>query len=109
MALALSDLLLTLPLSIYFLHGCVKNLAPWTSWDDIHRGFSHIRLQPTLLYDEELASALVTFLSRWLAPLSSLLFFMYFGLNQDACEDYRSWYLVIHKKIIPGQASPQEQ
>lgn len=109
MALALSDLLLTLPLSIYFLHGCVKALAPWTSWNDIHSGFGQIRLHSVILFDRNPVYTVTTFLPRWLAPISSLLFFMYFGLTQDACEDYRSWYLAIIKRVFSGRGPPHEQ
>jgi pheromone a factor receptor len=97
MALALSDLIITLPLAAYFLHQGLREMRPWTSWRDVHNNFGQMRLiRQAAVPSGELTNM---FLPRWLAPLSALLFFTFFGLSKEACDGYRSWWTAARHRI----------
>ncbi|KAF8207456.1 pheromone A receptor-domain-containing protein [Mycena galopus ATCC 62051] len=63
---------------------------PWTSWSDIHFGFS--RIQPYLLSDFPNALLLITYLLWAAVPISSFFFFAFFSFGDDAMKEYK--YLI---------------
>lgn len=97
MALALGDLVIALPLAVYFLHGSVQHLVPWPSWAEVHRSFGQVRVYREESFIKDPAYATRTFLPRWLAPLSALLFFSFFGLSKEACDACKIWYTSVRR------------
>ncbi|KAK7036238.1 fungal pheromone STE3G-protein-coupled receptor [Favolaschia claudopus] len=65
-------------------------LDPWTSWADVHFHFSYIGQYP-LSEDVFPPSVIRCTYVLWAAiPLSSLSFFLFFGVGKDAMKDYRA-------------------
>lgn len=110
MALALSDLVITLPLAVYFLHGFLPKVKPWSSWGDVHENFGHVQVFPAASLKPGHQTHI--FLPRWLAPLSALLFFSFFGLSKEACDGYRSWWKslcsVFRKRSLLSRSSAKQ-
>ncbi|KAJ7451387.1 Rcb2.42 [Mycena latifolia] len=77
-------------------------LQPWTSWSFVHADFGNIS-QYTLdqLSPESLRC---TYVLWWAVPLSSLSFFVFFGIGEEAMKDYRAttdWAARVLLRRIP--------
>lgn len=110
MALAATEMLFSLPLSIYLL---VTNLTgvlnPWVSWEDTHQNFGHINFIPRVYMLAVPHVKLVIDMSRWVTPAGGLLFFAYFGLAGEASAEYRRilWKVLAPLGIKPPATKPQ--
>ncbi|KAJ7904108.1 hypothetical protein B0H13DRAFT_2025197 [Mycena leptocephala] len=71
MALASTDLLLTVPFATFVLYS-----NPWVSWADTHSNFSRVMQVPGIYW-------------RGPAKACALLFFAYFGFADEAIKNYR--------------------
>ena len=63
-------------------------LRPWTSWADVHVGFSRIGLFPSLLVPARVW--IYTYALWWSIPVSTVIFFAFFAFGQDAMKEYRA-------------------
>jgi pheromone a factor receptor len=103
-ALATSDLLISLPLAIFYLVEFTQHLSPWISFDWIHLDFHVVNAFDSTYMARNPDIATRLFLPRWLAPLSAIAFFAFFGLAEDALADYVSIYERIRSYIVrPSQ------
>lgn len=101
MALALTDLALTVPFGIYEIYSNTVDapVQPWTGWADVHFGFSRVDQYPALMWRASPAVAVPIELSRWIVPATAFVFFAYFGFAEEARKNYRVAYLAISSRI----------
>lgn len=95
MTLALSEMLCTVPISIYSIYIANKGvqIQPWVSWADTHYDFSYIGQIPAVVWISDPNFRLSVELTRWLFPASGLVFFLLFGLTSGARRNYRTTFL----------------
>ncbi|KAI0944382.1 hypothetical protein AcW1_002111 [Taiwanofungus camphoratus] len=111
MALAMTDIVLTIPFGIYELYSNAAggDLEPWQGWANTHFDFSRVVQYPAVvwMYDPKLAVPLQ--LSRWIIPLCAFIFFAYFGFAEEARKRYRAVYLAIVNRLpIRRSSSPRD-
>jgi pheromone a factor receptor len=104
-ALATIDLLISLPLALYYLIPFSRNLVPWTSFNDIHFDFSTVNSYDANFITRHPQIAAQLLLSRWLAPITAIVFFSFFGLGEDALRDYLALYARLKKMVMGGSRS----
>nr|AAF01419.1 Rcb2.42 [Coprinopsis cinerea] len=63
-------------------------LLPYTSWEDVHWGFSRVGQFPLIFLPRSMIPSL--FFNWWSVPVSALIFFIFFGFGQEAVNDYRA-------------------
>ena len=101
MALASCDLLLGLPLSLYFLIVASVDLLPF-NWADVHYGFSdveHISVSRFHEYWPRSALFSAFILSKWLFPVLAFVFFLFFGVAEDATAEYVRWFDAVKRRL----------
>ena len=109
--LAISDLLIALPLALYFLVVIARNLEPWISFDWIHLDFNTVVPRDEVYMARNPEFAIGIFLPRWLAPLSAITFFGFFGLAEDVLADYVALWSRLQKRltarVFVGRSVPE--
>lgn len=95
-ALALTEILCTVPLASY---GLYLNLSagtdPWISWSDTHFHYSQVDQYPALLWRMDRTAVISLELSRWLPVFCAFVFFGFFGFAQEARRHYRQVYALM--------------
>ncbi|KAJ7164180.1 putative fungal pheromone GPCR, STE3-type [Mycena filopes] len=71
---------------------------PWTSWADVHFGFS--RIQPFTIAEIPPPLLRLNYLLWAAVPISSLFFFSFFAFGGDAMKEYRHLYLWIRRNVF---------
>ena len=113
MAIAGADLLLSLPLSISFLVSRSTHLLPWSSWSVIHKDFHHIdQISAFNLpsYWGRPGILALSAVSEWLGPLLTLVFFVFFGVSDEAIRGYaKAWiwlcsHLRLQSKVVDSRS-----
>jgi pheromone a factor receptor len=66
-----------------------NGIEPYTSWADVHRGFSRAAQFPTALIPKSLR--VWFYIVWWTIPLSGLVFFCAFSLGEDTVAEYGPW------------------
>lgn len=101
MALAMTDLLLTMPLAIFaiWFNATSTPIQPWRSWDDTHFEYSRVMRYPALIWrrDPKLVASME--FTRWVVPVCALVFFAFFGLAEEATKNYISLVDKIQKRF----------
>ena len=99
MMLAVSEMLCTVPISVYSIYISNKGVAlqPWISWADTHYDFSYVGQIPAVEWMSDPNFRLSVELTRWLFPASALLFFLLFGFGTEARKHYRAAFLRVVK------------
>nr|AEY62496.1 pheromone receptor a1 [Ustanciosporium gigantosporum] len=64
------------------------SLLPYTSWSYVHAGFNRYEVIPAEAVLQQPQSMSVLLLSRWMCPVSAIIFFAMFGLGQEARQAY---------------------
>lgn len=92
LALSVTDTLITIPLSSYYiyLHVFVAPLYPY-DWDSTHEGFNRVDTRPAVLW-RAYPTATGIELSRWIYVIGAALFFTFFGFSEEARKEYRNIY-----------------
>ncbi|KAJ7822241.1 pheromone B alpha 1 receptor [Mycena leptocephala] len=101
MALASTDLLLTMPMGIWVLWVNVRvvGLSPWISWDDTHSNFSRVVQVPGIYWRADPYSAASVETLRWATVACALLFFAFFGFADEAIKNYRGAFQSVAKRM----------
>ena len=110
MALAATEILFSLPFSLYILVSNMNmGVFPWISWEDTHQNFGNINFVPHAFLAANPHQKLLLDINRWITPAGGFLFFAYFGLAGEASSEYRQalWKLVAPLGIKPPAAKPQ--
>lgn len=88
MALAGTDIIFTIPLSLYFLiYACNNFVGPW-NWNNVHNIDYVVNAIPAILWRSDLESNVGIELSRWLFVLCAFIFFGFFGFSEEARRHY---------------------
>jgi hypothetical protein len=82
------DILLTVPLGIFFMRNNAQNVNPWLGWDDTHAKFSNIDQFPSIIWRSIPALELGLECTRWSPVLCAVVWFLFFGLDGQAREHY---------------------
>ena len=98
MALAMTDLLLTMPLAIFvmWLNATATPMQPWRSWNDTHFQYSRVIQYPGLIWRRNARLVASMEFTRWVVPICALVFF---GLAEEATRNYVSLADKIQKKL----------
>lgn len=89
MALAMTDLALTVPFGIYeVVSNAVSGVKPWTSWADTHFHFSRVDQFPAPIWRADHGAEVALELDRWIVPFCAFVFFAYFGFAEEARRNY---------------------
>ncbi len=76
--------------SVNMYYNIKGRLQPWTNWEDVHYNFSRIDAYPEVTIPLEFRSFLM--LIWWAMPVSSLIFFLFFGFGEEAKREYmKAW------------------
>lgn len=104
--MATCDIVLGLPLSIYYMYGAITSIREWGSWEDVHHNFSRIVARSEESISGNSTFVTQRFMPRWLCPLMCAIFFLFFGVGEDAIKEYARWVRPIsslcfhHKTVI---------
>ncbi|EKM56710.1 uncharacterized protein PHACADRAFT_253994 [Phanerochaete carnosa HHB-10118-sp] len=100
MALAALELIGTVPLAIYLL--TIELRTPvyvWRGLADIHLGFSRINQYPFLLWDMDPSNKVDLTMQQYLTVSCGILFFLFFGLAEEARTHYRLAFTSVAKRL----------
>jgi pheromone a factor receptor len=95
MAVASADLILGLPLNIAYLILKVQTSVDWPGFKKVHANWGYVREvseDAIDLYFTDNAFTTISFLLYWVAPLLAFLFFIFFGVTEEAVREYGRWY-----------------
>ncbi|KAF9052582.1 pheromone receptor [Rhodocollybia butyracea] len=97
MALAMTEMLCTLPLSVVtiWLSVTTAPLGPWISLSNTHFDFSRVDQYPSVIYEANPRLAASIQFNRWASVACSLIFFTLFGFAEEARRNYKKWYLAV--------------
>ncbi|THH02030.1 hypothetical protein EW026_g757 [Hermanssonia centrifuga] len=100
MALATIELLATIPLSVYLLVFSLQQpIYQWRGLADIHLGFSRVLQFPAIQWLESPGAILSLTLQQWLTVSCGIVFFLFFGLAEEARTHYRLAFTSVAKKL----------
>ncbi|KAJ6536466.1 pheromone A receptor-domain-containing protein [Mycena vulgaris] len=91
-------------ISISLSNEYTTGLQPWTDWVSVHANFSFVGQYSLSNFDS--ATNRCIYMLWWAVPLSSLAFFAFFGIGQEAMKDYRAsadWFSRVVLKRPPQQ------
>lgn len=99
--LALIDIVLTTPLSIYSIYIANKGvgMAPWISWQDTHFNFGRVGLVPALIWRGDRSFEISVELTRWLPVFCAFIFFALFGFAAEAQKHYSLFFRWVAKLL----------
>lgn len=99
MAMAVTEIVWGTTLTAFNLYNNVNSgLRPWTSWQDVHSDwlrvdlFAFIELSPSFIKS--------MFLLWWAMPASAYIFFLFFGLSQEARKEYGKIIKAFQKHVL---------
>lgn len=100
MAMAVIEIVCTVPLTIFVLvvNFTLTPLYPENGLADLHSGFGRVRQYPTAIW-LEFGMAETFEINQWIVIACGLLFFMIFGLAEEARKHYRSAYTSVAKRV----------
>jgi pheromone a factor receptor len=104
MILASVDMIVTIPLSSYYMALDIKRGLEKYSWAVVHRNWSHIPQYPRIEWqsDPELVTGLEV--DRWSIVVCAFIFFGFFGFTDEAREHYHRVYTSISRRV--GYSTP---
>ncbi|KAG8944014.1 a-factor receptor [Tulasnella sp. 424] len=90
MAMASTEIICSVPMSIYFMVSRIKmGILPWISWADTHLNFNRVEVLPFGFFQLHPESWIMINMSRYLFPLGSFFFFVYLGMSGESGTFYR--------------------
>ncbi|QRV96168.1 STE3-type pheromone receptor [Ceratobasidium sp. AG-Ba] len=110
MALVSTDVICTVPLSLYFLiQNAVIFPYTWASWEVIHKHTGEVATNSQKQISAIPGSKTSFEFNRWSIPGCAFLFFMYFGLSSDARRQYKLvfWNMVSPLGFKPPTPNPK--
>jgi pheromone a factor receptor len=92
---------------VYMLSMCVfilyinvqqYGLRPWVSWDFVHAEWFNIRQFPKVLVPQDFWN---NYIAVWyIVPVTSLIFFTFFGIGREANAEYLKWFRWIQTRVF---------
>ncbi|TFY76225.1 hypothetical protein EWM64_g7786 [Hericium alpestre] len=101
MALAMTDVLFTVPISAYgiYLNATSNSMSPWRGWADAHFNYGKVDLIPSALWRTSYNNEVSVELSRWLVPFSAFVFFGFFGFALEARRNYAKVFWAVASRL----------
>ena len=110
MALSLTEMLFSLPFSIYLLVSNLRNEQfPWISWEDTHQHFSRVVYRPMGLIKASPQMERVLNINLWATPMGGFIFFLWFGIAAESVVGYMSIFWVLVRSFGVEPKSKTEQ
>ncbi|EPQ55605.1 STE3-like pheromone receptor [Gloeophyllum trabeum ATCC 11539] len=106
-ALASTQFFISLPTSFYTLYLWLMQpgvIIPYESWAYIHTGFSHVQQVPASVWRYDRNVEIAIELARWSIPFSSVAFFLFFGLSDEARKQYKMLFGKMFDACRPGRS-----
>ena len=105
-AMALTEIILGTSLTAFNLFSNISvGLRPWISWENVHSNFSRVGLFPTSILPPQFITNMM--IIWWTLPASSIIFFVFLGLEEEALKEYKKVWVWIKKRILQRQVSRQ--
>ncbi|KAJ7585914.1 fungal pheromone STE3G-protein-coupled receptor [Mycena floridula] len=96
MALAMTELIFTMPLAIFLIYMNTRiGVRPWISFADTHFDFWVVLTFPRSYWAQSRTLTVLFELTRWLAPVCSLIFFGFFGFAAEARRHYCNAFYIL--------------
>ncbi|TFY54063.1 hypothetical protein EVG20_g9864 [Dentipellis fragilis] len=101
MALAMTDVFFTVPISAYgiYLNATTNSPNPWRGWADAHFNYAKVDLIPAAMWRTNRSTELSLELSRWTVPFSAFVFFAFFGFALEARKNYSKTFWMFAKVV----------
>lgn len=100
MALAGIELLATIPLSVWLLvRDTQQDIYVWKGLGDMHSGYSRIEQYPTIEWMLDPTARQSLTLQPWLTISCACVFFVFFGLAEEARTHYRLAFTSVAKRL----------
>ncbi|KIJ08355.1 hypothetical protein PAXINDRAFT_88958 [Paxillus involutus ATCC 200175] len=107
MAMAVTEMVWGTALTSFDLYNnIVPGLRVWDNWADVHSNFSRVDLYPTMLFPPAFLRS--EYLFWWSIPVSAYIFFLFFGLGEEARKEYSKVITFFRRHVFrqaPAQAS----
>jgi pheromone a factor receptor len=81
-------------------------LEPWTNWTAVHADFSFIGQDTDSDFASTPGALTCIYLLWWAVPLSSLSFFGFFGIGEEAMKDYQANANWVRRVILGREPEP---
>ncbi|KAG8735949.1 a-factor receptor [Ceratobasidium sp. 414] len=110
MALASTDMLFSLPFSLFILINNVTSfsLNPWISLEDTHTSFSRINFVPFVFLNAVPETRRLIEITRWVTPMAAFIFFAYFGFAGEASVEYKKFFWKVVKPLGINPPAPKQ-
>ncbi|KAF8981163.1 GPCR fungal pheromone mating factor [Cyathus striatus] len=108
-AMAITEMFWGTALTTFNLYNnAAPGLRPWTTWADVHSNFSRVDVYPVAFLPPAFLKSML--LLWWALPVSSFIFFIFFGFGEEALKEYHKiwvWFRVkaLRKKPAEPKAS----
>ena len=100
MALSAIELISTVPLATFLIVQSAKNpIYDWRGLADLHYGFSRIENFPWVIWSLNPKAQMSLTITPWLTICCGLIFFIFFGLAEEARTHYRAAITTVAKKL----------
>ncbi|KAJ3557346.1 hypothetical protein NM688_g1519 [Phlebia brevispora] len=100
MALAAIELISTVPLATYLMVRQLRSpIYQWKGLGDLHWGFSAVHQYPSIVWLETPGNVTFLTMEPWLYITCGLIFFLFFGLAEEARTHYRLAFTTVAKKL----------
>ncbi|EJD43537.1 STE3-domain-containing protein [Auricularia subglabra TFB-10046 SS5] len=108
MALALSEMFWGTSLGIYVLVANIhfNGVRPMVGWKQVHYNFSRVAIWPERLVPPADWTRLM--LSWWILPCTAILFFIFFGLSEEARDGYGAMFSWLWRQMRRAMGRPVE-
>ena len=93
MALASLEVMIGVPLTVasIALNATLNPVQPWVSWEETHFGFSRIDQIDADTWKASSLARVMLESGRWMTVICGLVFFLFFGLAEEARRNYKAW------------------
>ncbi|KAI1782019.1 pheromone A receptor-domain-containing protein [Ganoderma leucocontextum] len=98
MAMAFVEIIITTVSSSITLWFTSLSLRPWTNFADVHYDFSRVATLPIVFAPRTITS--YYYVTWYIIPVSSLIFFVFFAFGQDAIREYSACFAWIRRHIF---------
>ncbi|KAG7085965.1 hypothetical protein E1B28_003490 [Marasmius oreades] len=105
MCLTGTDIVLTIPLSVWFAATNSVDFVPWISWEETHHNFSRIQFVPAPLWEFDSDQVMALESTRWSVVMCGFLFFGFFGFTTEARKAYRTLFSHIWRRSFGHKMS----
>lgn len=101
MGMAGLEIICTVPLATYTVVATMTSeIYPWRGLGDLHLGFGRVRQYPAAIWTTQFLSARSGIESNeWMVIACGLVFFLIFGLAEEARKHYRLAYTSVVKRV----------